>query len=250
MNKLFTLRKSKDVAFKASATEGVLCIEMYGTIGEDFFGEGITAQALSDVLANAGAYNSITLRLNSPGGSLFEGVAIYNVLKSTGKPVNVIVDGLAASAASLIAMAGDKVTMGTGTMMMIHRAMAMCAGFADDMRQMADALDTASASAADLYVAKTGMRKDELLSMMAAETWLSAQDCVDKGFANAVSTDEAQMSNAFDLSVFKNVPAALKNEAKAEEEKAPKAADEAKAASETDVVVAMLAKRLEILKRK
>ena len=249
MSKLFTLRKSKNIEFKASAADGILCIEMYGTIGEDFFGEGITAQALSDALANAGSYNSITLRLNSPGGDLFEGVAIYNVLKSAGKPVNVVVDGLAASAASLIAMAGDKVTMGTGTMMMIHRAMAMCAGFSDDMRQMADALDTASASAADLYVAKTGMKKDELLSMMAAETWLSAQDCVEKGFADAVSTDEAKISNNFDLSAFKNTPEALKMNAQAEEEKAAKAL-EAKVAAETACVIAMLSKRLEILKRK
>ena len=249
MSKLFTLRKSKNIAFKASAADGDLCIEMYGTIGADFFGEGITAQSLSDVLANAGAYNSITLRLNSPGGDLFEGVAIYNLLKSTGKPVNVIVDGMAASAASLIAMAGDKVTMGTGTTMMIHEAMSMCGGFAADMRKMAETLDTVTASAADIYVAKTGMKKDEILSMMAAETWLSAQDCVAKGFANELSTDEAKISNDFDLSLFKNAPEAFK--AKAEDEAAAKQkALEEKMAAETACVISMLAKRLEILKRK
>ena len=125
MNTIFTLRKAKTTSFKASAAEGELCMEMYDVIGADYFGDGITAQTISDCMANAGVYNKITCRINSPGGDLFEGVAIYNLLKSYGKPVNCIVDGMAASAASLIAMAGDKVTMGTGTLMMIHEAMAM-----------------------------------------------------------------------------------------------------------------------------
>ena len=217
MSTLFLLRKAKTAAFKASAAEGDLSLEMYDVIGDDYFGNGITAQSVSDALANAGVYNSVTCRINSPGGDLFEGVAIYNVLKSCGKPVNIIVDGMAASAASLIAMAGQKVTMGTGTLMMVHRAMAMVGGHADDMRKMADTLDTVTASAADLYVAKTGMKKDDILSMMAAETWMSAQDCVDKGFADEVSPEQAKISNNFDLSVFKNAPAALKNEAKTKE---------------------------------
>jgi ATP-dependent Clp protease, protease subunit len=242
MSKLFTLRKAESTAFKASAAEGDLVLEMYDVIGADFFGEGITAQSVSDALANAGVFNSVTCRINSPGGDLFEGVSIYNVLKSSGKPVNVIVDGMAASAASLIAMAGDKVTMGTGTLMMIHRAMAMTAGFADDMRKMAETLDKVSDSAADLYVAKTGLKKDEILSMMAEETWLSAQDCVDKGFANAVSQDEAKISNAFDLSVFKNTPEALKV--------APEPAMPEPAVDDSAALVAILAKRLEILRRK
>ena len=217
MSTLFLLRKAKTAAFKASAAEGNLSLEMYDVIGSDMFGNGITAQSVSDALANAGVYNSVTCRINSPGGDLFEGVAIYNLLKSCGKPVNVVVDGMAASAASLIAMAGTKVTMGTGTLMMIHRAMAMVGGHADDMRQMADTLDTVTASAADLYVAKTGMKKDKILSMMTAETWMSAQECVDQGFADAISTDEPLVSNNFDLSVYKNVPASLRNEAKTKE---------------------------------
>lgn len=217
MNTIFTLRKAKTTSFKASAAEGELCMEMYDVIGADYFGAGITAQTISDCMANAGVYNKITCRINSPGGDLFEGVAIYNLLKSCGKPVNCIVDGMAASAASLIAMAGDKVTMGTGTLMMIHEAMAITAGFAADHRKMAETLDTVTASAADLYVAKTGMKKDEILKMMAAETWMSAEDCVKQGFANVVSEDEASIGNNFDLSVFKNTPASLRNEAKTKE---------------------------------
>ncbi len=217
MSKLFTLRKAKTTSFRAAAADGDLCLEMYDVIGADFFGDGTTAQSVSDALANAGVYNSITVRLNSPGGDLFEGVAIYNVLKAAKKPINVVVDGLAASAASLIAMAGDKVTMGTGAMMMVHEAIAMTAGYANDHRKMAGTLDTVTASAADLYVEKTGMKKADVLALMAAETWMSAQECVDKGFANAISDDEAAIGNAFDLSVFKNVPAKLKAEAKTKE---------------------------------
>ena len=118
------------------------------------FGDGITAAAVSDALSQTENFASVTLNINSPGGSLFEGVAIYNTLKACGKPVNVNVVGIAASAASLIAMAGDTITMQLGTQLMIHRAMAMTAGFSDEMRKMADTLDSVSASAADIYVAR------------------------------------------------------------------------------------------------
>src|ERR1019366_4627512 len=111
-------------------------------------------------------------------GDLFEGVAIANVLKGAGKPVNIVIDGLAASAASLIAMAGDTITMGDGAMMMIHRAQGIVGGYSDDMRQMADTLDTVTASAADVYVARTGVKKEDVLKLMGAETWFSAQDCM------------------------------------------------------------------------
>ncbi len=108
--------------FNAAQTESVLTLEVYDVIGADFFGDGITASAVSDAIAQAGSHDSVALRINSPGGDAFEGVAIYNVLKNHGKPVNVYVDGLAASAASIVAMAGDTICMGTGAMMMIHPA--------------------------------------------------------------------------------------------------------------------------------
>jgi ATP-dependent Clp protease protease subunit len=108
-----------------------------------------------------------------------------------------------------VAMAGDTITMGAGTMVMIHEAMSMCFGFASDMKQMSATLETVSSSAADIYCVRTGMKKDEVLTMMAAETWLSAQDALDKGFATALSAEEAKISNAFNLLVFKNTPTAL-----------------------------------------
>lgn len=213
---MFTLRNGKQgtTAFTAKANAGALELEIFDAIGADFFGDGITASSVSDAIKAAGEFSSLTVSINSPGGSLFDGVAIYNLLKSSGKPVNVNVVGLAASAASLIAMAGDTITMQLGTQLMIHRAMAMAAGFSDDMRKMADTLDSVSASAADIYVAKTGMTKDAVLALMEAETWLCPDDAVAQGFATNVSKDKASVTNAFDLSVFKNTPVELKAKTK------------------------------------
>jgi ATP-dependent protease ClpP protease subunit len=215
MNKIVN---SKDARrFFNAASEGkCLTMEIYDVIGADFFGDGITASAVSEALAQAGDHDSINLRINSPGGDAFEGVAIYNVLKNNGKPVTVDVDGLAASAASIVAMAGDKIRMGTGSMMMIHPAQGMAMGDAKAVRDFADTLDQVSASIADIYVERTKNSKKSVTEMMNAETWMSAKEAVKNGFATEVA-DGKKVSNVFDLSQFKNVPAELKNEAKTKE---------------------------------
>jgi ATP-dependent protease ClpP protease subunit len=212
-----TLRKDKTpTAFRAEASGKSLSLQIYDVIGADMFGQGITASMVKASMDDQDDYDDIQVNLNSPGGDAFEGVAIYNVLKNSGKPVCVIVDGIAASAASIVAMAGDTITMGEGSMIMIHEAMALCAGFADDMRQMADTLDTVSASIADIYVSRTKNSKTSVLEMMKAETWMGAKDAVNNGFATAVA-GKAKVSNSFDLSAFKNVPEELKNTAKTKE---------------------------------
>jgi ATP-dependent Clp protease, protease subunit len=201
-------------SFNAKANSDELVLEAYDVIGADFFGEGITVKSVSDALKSAGEYSKVTLRINSPGGDLFEGVAIYNVLRGLGKPVNVLVDGLAASAASLIAMAGDSIEMGEGSMIMIHNAMMLAMGNGTELRKAADVLDTVSASAADIYVSRTKLEKSDVTTMMDEETWLSAQEAVDKGFATAVtkskSNGKAKAMASFDLSAFNNVPEELK----------------------------------------
>lgn len=204
--------------FNAAQTENVLTLEVYDVIGADFFGDGITASAVSDAIAQAGAHDSVTLRINSPGGDAFEGVAIYNVLKNHGKPVNVCVDGLAASAASIVAMSGDTICMGTGSMMMIHPAQGMAMGDAKAVREFADTLDQVSASIADIYVERTKNSKKSVTDMMNAETWMSAKEAVKNGFATEVS-DGKKVSNAFDLSAFqfRNIPEELKAQAKTKE---------------------------------
>ena len=199
--------------FTAKAEDDALTLEIYDAIGADWFGEGVTASIISDAMKTAGDYSCLHVRLNSPGGDLFEGVAIHNLLRACGKPVNVSVDGLAASAASLIAMAGDTITMGVGTQMMIHRAMGGAMGYADDMRELADILDSVSSSAADIYVARTGLEKDKVMLLMTAETWMSASDAVDSGFATSLSGSRVEnLAGRFDLSMFKNTPVSLLQE--------------------------------------
>src|SRR5258707_1945466 len=150
MNKVLSLRKNIGT-FKAQAKAGELELYVYDVIGADMFGEGITAASFTSAITDAGDISKITVRVNSPGGDAFEGLAIFNVLRGVGKPVNVLVDGLAASAASIVAMAGDTITMGEGSLMMIHNALCIAFGNAADMRKSADVLDTVSGSIADVY---------------------------------------------------------------------------------------------------
>lgn len=203
------IQKNKQaINFKAQAADQALVMDMFDVIGDDMFGMGITAGMVKDALDANPSCTSVTLNLNSPGGDAFEGVALYNTLKACNKPVNVNVVGLAASAASIVAMAGDTVCMNTGTQMMIHGAMALCAGFAADMRKMAETLDQVSGSIADIYVAETGNSKRKVTEMMNAETWMSADEAVENGFATSTGAS-ARVQNTFDLSMFKNAPKEL-----------------------------------------
>lgn len=197
--------------FRAFATSGDLLIEMYGDIGESFFGDGITTQQVADALKTP--HESVTVRLNSPGGDAFEGVAIYNLLKNDTSPVRCIVDGLAASAASLVAMAGDVIEMGTGTLMMIHPAMMMTYGTSVEMHNAADVLEKCSGAMSDIYATRSGQDRAKVMDMMYAETWMDPQEAIDLGFATAVVTEESQAANvaaAYDLRVYAKTPDALK----------------------------------------
>lgn len=161
-------------------------VEIYDEIGY----YGITAGDFTRDLAGLKA-KSINLRINSPGGSVFEGLTIFNRLREHPATVNVTVDGVAASIASVIAMAGDTVTMGRGSQMMIHNPSGLVMGQAPDMREMADLLDKlARTSIADVYVAKAGKTADHWLDLMSAETWMSGQEAVAAGLADAVLGDE------------------------------------------------------------
>jgi ATP-dependent Clp endopeptidase proteolytic subunit ClpP len=152
--------------------------------------------------------DTIDLRLNSPGGSVFDGVAIHNTLLDHPARVEVTVDGVAASIASVIAMAGDSVTMGRGTRMMIHNPSGGVIGQAKDMRDMADILDELAKDMAGFYAGRAGGSVDQWLASMDVETWYSAQEAVDAGLADAVlgtdnQTDQSKASaKAFDLSAY------------------------------------------------
>ena len=172
----------------------------------------------------------INVEINSPGGDVFAGVAIYNMLKSSGKEIVVKVMGVAASAASLIAMAGTKRQMPKNTMMMVHNPWSFAMGNADELRETADTLDKIGNSLLGTYMAATGMDEPQMKELLAKDTWLTADEALAMGFATEV-TDEIKVSAKFDLARAElpaNVQAALGLNPKAEltdEEKA--AADEA-----------------------
>lgn len=233
-------KEKGSVTFKMEAS--ALELALYGPIGADIFGEGITDTMVHFALKSAANYDSILLRLNSPGGDLFQGVSIFNLLKSQGKPVTVVVDGLAASAASLVAMVGEEVVMQPGSMMMVHEAQGFCAGYSADMAKMADTLDSVTSSAGDVYVAATKLSKTKVMEMLAAETWLTPKEAVKLGFATQVGNGKA-VSNQFDLRFFKNVPEELKTAPEPIAEPEPIAAE-----PEPDPLINIFRKRLEMLR--
>ena len=169
---------------------------------------GIPAKTFLDELKALGPVAELTVRINSPGGSVFDGVAIYNALKRHDAAITVWIDGIAASIASMIAMAGDEVVMPENAMLVLHDPSGLVAGTASDMRAMADALDKMAAAMVAAYRDKSGRDDAEIEALMAAETWLSAEEAVELGLADRVE-QPVKMAAHFDLSRFRNPPPQL-----------------------------------------
>lgn len=159
---------------------------VYDIIGADFFGEGLTARSVLEALNKVGNVETIEVRINSPGGNVSDGTAIYNALVRHSARVVVEIDGHALSAASLIAMAGDDIRMAENAMMMIHEAWGMTRGPARDHEATASSLRKMSDSAAVVYAKRSGLSKEDVLALMAAETWFTAEDAKEKGLATEV----------------------------------------------------------------
>jgi len=151
---------------------------------------------------------TINLRLNSPGGDVFDGITIHNALKRHPAKVHVQVDGLAASIASVIAMAGDQVRMAKNAFMMLHNAWCLTAGNAGDLRKLADTLEKFDTTIAKSYQDKTNAKESEIRKMMNDETWLSADEAFSKGFCDSIG-DPAEIKARFDLAKFRNTPQAI-----------------------------------------
>lgn len=181
---------------------------IYDTIGEGFFSAGVTAKAVRDDLAKMDTKQRLTVRINSPGGDVFEAVAINALLSEWKGGVDVQVDGLAASAASYIATVGDKVTMAEGSMLMIHDPWTVAVGNAEEMQRAADTLDKIADNLVGAYSRKSGLASAEVRDIMRAETWLTADEAVAKGFASAIGGDKAKACAVSKEMRFKNVPAA------------------------------------------
>lgn len=177
-------------------------ISMYGEIGENWDGTGITANRISAALRSIGE-KDITVSLNSPGGDFFEGIAIYNLLREHPHKVTVKIISLAASAASVIAMAGDEVEISKYGSFMIHDAWAFVVGNRLDMVEAAELLESFDASMVNLYADATGVSTKEITAMMDKDkgngTWFSGEQAVEKGFATSLlPADEIAESDKLD----------------------------------------------------
>lgn len=195
-------------SIKAKAA-GAAEIKIYDEIGM----WGITARQFSDELAALGQVKQISLFIHSPGGDVFDGIAIYNLLKKHPANLTVHIDGLAASMASVIAMAGDKVVMPENAMLMIHKPWGISGGNAKEMRDYADLLDKVEAVLIPAYASKTGKSADELAQMLEGETWLNGRECVEQGFADELEPAVNVMARLESKRIeeFEAMPNALKN---------------------------------------
>lgn len=153
-----------------------------------------------DFVTDLGKVQSKKLKveINSPGGDVFAGLAIYNALKMSGKEIEVHVMGVAASAASLIAMAGDKIIMPKNTFMMVHNPWSFVIGNADELREQADVLDKIGTSLLQTYVSRTGRSEQEVAEMLSKDTWMTADEALELGFATEV-VDEVKAKAQFDM---------------------------------------------------
>lgn len=180
-------------SIQAKANNAAAEISIYDEIGA----WGVTAK---DFIAELKALDAGTIKvsINSPGGSVFDALAMFNALRQHPASIEVTVMGVAASAASLIAMAGDKIIMPANAFMMIHNPLNFAYGNAEELREMADVLDKIGASLVAIYVKRTGMAEEEVKALLDAETWLNADEAVAKGFADEVQA-EMKIAARFDL---------------------------------------------------
>ena len=181
---------------KAGETADIYIFDEIGTYGvtaQDFISE---IKGLKDM--------PINLRINSLGGDVFDGMAMYNVIKRREAKTTVYIEGIAASIATIIALGADEVIMAENSLFMIHNAWGGTSGEAKDMRKTAETLDKITSELTDIYVKKTGLSYDALAEMMDEETWLNAEEAFRLGFIDTIS-DSIKVAAKYDVSKFKNI---------------------------------------------
>jgi ATP-dependent protease ClpP protease subunit len=184
MAKIFNLQCNKPIEIRNKSKDKAEIL-IYGAIGASFWEDSITAKQFSDELKKMDAsIKEVDLRINSPGGDVFEGYAIANRIKQHSAKFTIYIDGLAASIASIIAIAGDEVVIGEGAQMMIHSAWTVAMGNARDLEKVIDRLGEIDEQLISLYVKKTGKSRAEIRDMVEKETWLNADEAVEMGFAD------------------------------------------------------------------
>lgn len=188
-NKFYSLEKASD-------TEANLYI--YGDIvNYRWDDEDVNANSLKNELEALGDLSCINVHINSYGGDTFQGLAIHNILKQHSAKVNIYVDGIAASSASIIAMAGDKVYMPRTALMMIHNCWTCVIGNADELRKTAEDMDKIAEAYKSAYMAKVNITKEKLEELLTNETYLTADECIEMGFADEIIEDEKIAVNSF-----------------------------------------------------
>jgi ATP-dependent protease ClpP protease subunit len=175
-----------NAGIQAAAEDDKNTISILDAIGFDpWTGDGVTAKRISAALRSMGGAD-VTVNMNSPGGDMFEGLAIYNILREYKGHVTVKVLGLAASAASIIAMAGDEIQVARSGFLMIHNGWTIAAGNRHQFREVADMMEPFDAAMGDIYSARTGSDLKSMQKLMDAETWIGGSAAVDQGFADAL----------------------------------------------------------------
>ncbi len=182
-------------------------VMIYDYIGWPFNDAGEFIRALNGITSS-----NIKVRINSPGGDVFDGVAIFNALQSHKSKVITRIDSLAASAASFIAMAGKEVQAYQNAMMMMHNSHVYTVGNQYDLREIADLLEKIDSNMVDIYAANSNVGKKEIKEMMKAVTWMTAKEAKEKGFVDTIIDGKGTAKAAFDLSIFANCPECLTGE--------------------------------------
>ena len=185
------------MSMKAKADKSQAEIIIYGVIGNSFWEDGISDVNFQKELKALGDVKKITVRLNSVGGDVFQGWAIYNLLKQHKAEITVHIDGIAASIASIIALAGDKIVMGEGSQMMIHSAWTYTAGNARDLESVIDRLLSIDEQLIKTYAAKTKKDREYMRGLVQAETWFTAEQAVEEGLADEVAGESLAIAACF-----------------------------------------------------
>lgn len=197
---------------RAAAAEEDRAINVYDVIGTDYWtGEGVTAKRVAAMLRTLGA-GPVTVNINSPGGDMFEGLAIYNLLREHKGVVTVKVVGMAASAASIIAMAGDTVQIARAGFLMVHNSWIVTMGNRHDLRATADWLEPFDSAMAGIYATRSGEDIKAIQQLLDAETYISGQDAIDRGFADELlPADQVESGNGkASASVVRRIEAGLR----------------------------------------
>ncbi len=211
MNKQFT----KDRILKSAATprewfnidtsDEIPDVYIYDQIGQDWWGDGISPEDFIEEIKKLKS-DKINLHINSPGGFVYDGLTIYNGLNLIDKFIFVYIDGIAASMASVVAMAGDKIIMPVNADYMLHDPWTCMCGTADDLEKEAKELRRLKDSIIGIYMARTRLSKDELFDLMKEESWISGTDALEMGLADEIIENKKAVASIFDLNIFENVP--------------------------------------------